>query len=181
MPLSGNREREVEQHDALAGQMMSPGLRPSPPSPRLPLRIISSRSSKHPSAIEMAEPSWVQPQEWSVNPSRGDLLGIVRDDRIPDRTRREALQWVGIEASRTLDAEAERSEPRDEDREVRERAVFAMSQLPRDQAVPRLLSVASAHRFVHVRQKALFWLGQTGDPRAIELFEEMLRAAPSRD
>jgi len=53
--------------------------------------------------------------------------------------------------------------------------VFALSRLPRDQAVPELLDVARTHRDPQVRSRALFWLGETGDPRALDLFEEVLR------
>ena len=63
----------------------------------------------------------------------------------------------------------------DPDREARERAVFAVSQLPRDQGVPLLVEVARTHRDPEIRRKALFWLGQSGDPRAIDVFEEVLR------
>jgi hypothetical protein len=54
--------------------------------------------------------------------------------------------------------------------------VFALSQLPRDRGVPLLIDVArSAHRHPAVRRAAMFWLGQSGDPRAIEFFEEVLK------
>ena len=53
--------------------------------------------------------------------------------------------------------------------------MFAVSQLPRDQGVPLLVEVARTHRDPEIRRKALFWLGQSGDPRAIDVFEELLR------
>ena len=57
---------------------------------------------------------------------------------------------------------------------MREAAVFALSQRPRDESVPALIRVARTHRDPHIRKTALFWLGQSRDPRAIELFEEIL-------
>ena len=62
----------------------------------------------------------------------------------------------------------------DVDREVREQAVFALSQRPREEAVPALIAVARTNKDPEVRKKALFWLGQSHDPRAIDLFEELL-------
>ena len=102
------------------------------------------------------------------------LLDVARDDTRPRRTRRAALQWVGTAAG---DVVVQRlASVEDPDREVRERAVFAVSQLPRDQGIPLLVEVARTHRDPEIRRKALFWLGQSEDPRAVDLFEEVLRS-----
>ena len=55
-----------------------------------------------------------------------------------------------------------------------EAAVFALSQRPREQGVPALITVARTNRDPEIRKKALFWLGQSNDPRALDLFEEVL-------
>ena len=57
---------------------------------------------------------------------------------------------------------------------MRKRAVFAISQLPRDEGVPQLIALAGTHRDREVRKQAMFWLGQTGDPRALTFFEQVL-------
>src|SRR5437867_1820401 len=62
----------------------------------------------------------------------------------------------------------------DLERDVKEQAVFALSQQPRDAGVPALIRIARSHPEPGVRRKALFWLGQSGDPRALALFEELL-------
>ena len=62
----------------------------------------------------------------------------------------------------------------DVDVTVKESAVFALSQSPHDEGVPALIRIARSHDSPWVRKKALFWLGQTNDPRAIALFEELL-------
>jgi HEAT repeat protein len=49
-----------------------------------------------------------------------------------------------------------------------------LSQLRREEGVPILIRIARTHASPSVRKKALFWLGQSGDPRAIALFEEIL-------
>ncbi|HEX4602271.1 MAG TPA: HEAT repeat domain-containing protein, partial [Gemmatimonadales bacterium] len=59
-------------------------------------------------------------------------------------------------------------------RDVKEQAVFALSQRPREEGVPALIRVARANPDREVRRKALFWLGQSNDPRALALFEELL-------
>jgi HEAT repeat protein len=57
---------------------------------------------------------------------------------------------------------------------VRKRAVFAISQLPTDQSVPKLIDLAKTHRDPEVRKQAMFWLGQSGDARAVSFFESVL-------
>jgi len=52
--------------------------------------------------------------------------------------------------------------------------VFALSQLPKDEAVPELLHVAQTNPDPAVRKDAIFWLGQTHDPRALAYFEQIL-------
>ena len=61
-----------------------------------------------------------------------------------------------------------------QDREVRESAVFALSQRPRDEGVPALIRIARENKDPDLRRKAIFWLGQSDDPRALSLFEELL-------
>ena len=60
------------------------------------------------------------------------------------------------------------------DREVQKQVVFALSQRPKDEGIPILIRVARTHRDPEVRRDAVFWLGQSNDPRAIALFEELL-------
>ena len=68
----------------------------------------------------------------------------------------------------------------DEDEEsggedLKTHAVFVLSQLPRGEGVATLLDVARTNKDALVRSKALFWLGQSGDLRALRLFESILR------
>jgi len=103
------------------------------------------------------------------------LLRLARADALPQQTRRSAVFWLGQQAgdriTHELSAFVSDSE---EDRELRKHAVFALSQRPRDEAVPELVRIARTHRDPEIRKTAMFWLGQTGDPRAIALFEEIL-------
>jgi len=57
---------------------------------------------------------------------------------------------------------------------VKKKAVFALSQLPRDEGVPKLIEVAQTNHNHEVRKQAMFWLGQSHDPRALEFFEKIL-------
>jgi len=57
---------------------------------------------------------------------------------------------------------------------VRESAAFALSQRPHDEGVPALIRIARENPDPELRKKAIFWLGQSDDPRALALFEELL-------
>jgi len=58
---------------------------------------------------------------------------------------------------------------------VKRKAVFALSQLPKDEGVPLLIDVARNNSNREVRKQAMFWLGQSKDPRAISFFEQVLK------
>ncbi len=77
-------------------------------------------------------------------------------------------------ASKAAAAITERIE-QDPDTEVKKKAVFALSQLPKDEGVP-LLHQGRAHPHQPaVRKQAMFWLGQSKDPRALDFFAEVLK------
>jgi hypothetical protein len=104
------------------------------------------------------------------------LLRLARDGAIRMGTRRQAVFWLsqasGDAATRGLDSIV--GDDRG-DLEVREHAVFALSQRPAEEGVPVLIRVARTSPHPELRRKALFWLGQSEDPRAIALFEELLQ------
>ena len=58
---------------------------------------------------------------------------------------------------------------------MRKQAIFALSQRSTDEAVPALMRIARTNGDPELRRTALFWLGQSEDPRAVTLFEEMLK------
>jgi hypothetical protein len=99
-----------------------------------------------------------------------DLLAAARNDRHPDAVRREATFWLGQGASAHIDSAGDGS---DED-DVRRSAVFALSQQPKDAAVPLLIQIATGNTQPPVRASAMFWLGQSGDPRALDVFARVL-------
>jgi HEAT repeat protein len=63
----------------------------------------------------------------------------------------------------------------DPDTEVKKRAVFALSQLPRGEGVQLLIDVARKNPNPAVKKQAIFWLGQSKDPRAIDFFAQILK------
>lgn len=104
-----------------------------------------------------------------------DLLRIARDGRVSRRTRRQSVFWLGQAAGQAATRGlTELVDDRATDRDVRESAVFALSQRPKDEGVPALIRIARENADPELRKKAIFWLGQSDDPRALALFEELL-------
>ena len=104
------------------------------------------------------------------------LLRLARNERLPQDRRRSAVFWLsqaaGDAAAGALDSIAVYSSG---DREVRKQAVFALSQRSGNEGVPALIRIARTNPDPELRKTALFWLGQSEDPRALDLFEEILR------
>ena len=103
------------------------------------------------------------------------LLRLAKDRSLARETRKDALHWLGREAAAQVGGEIGGIvRDRTEEDEVREAAVFALSQLPDEQAVTLLIEVVRTVPDARIRGRALFWLAETEDPRAIALFEEIL-------
>lgn len=103
------------------------------------------------------------------------LLSIARDSSRPRSVQRTATFWVSMQAGdRVTEGLAELVASDSLDLEVREHAVFALSRRPRDEGIPELISIVRSSSHPRIRQRALFWLGQSGDDRALALFEELL-------
>ncbi len=104
------------------------------------------------------------------------LLRLARTTSVSKDTRTKAIFWLsqaaGAAAGKALDSIAHDDRG---DREVRKQAIFALSQRAPDEGVPALIRIARLSPDPELRKTALFWLGQTEDPRAIALFEEILR------
>jgi hypothetical protein len=101
------------------------------------------------------------------------LVDIARDHQVA-RMRSDALFWLAQRAGTQAVSTIAEAIDRDPDTDVKKRAVFALSQLPKDDGVPKLIDVARSNRNPAVRQQAMFWLGQSSDPRALKFFEEVL-------
>jgi HEAT repeat protein len=106
------------------------------------------------------------PEPWAL------FLRVARDSARPRGVRRSALDWLGRGVNAHLGiADAEDDTPDDE---MRSQAVFVLSQRPKSESVPDLIELARSTKHPSARRAAIFWLGQTGDPRAADVFAELL-------
>ena len=102
------------------------------------------------------------------------LLRIARNESARDDARKGAIFWLGQAAGAAVTPALDSIVSDDGDREVKESAIFALSQRPAEEGVPALIRIARTNRDPNLRRTALFWLGQSNDPRALDLFEELL-------
>jgi HEAT repeat protein len=107
------------------------------------------------------------PEPWPL------LVRIARDENRPRDVRRAALTWLANGVNDHLGIADARDDSDDD--EMRSQAIFVLSQRPKAESVPELIEVARSAKHPAARRSAIFWLGQTGDPRATDLFAELLR------
>ena len=104
------------------------------------------------------------------------LVRLARNSRLSQHVRGRAVFWLsqaaGAAAGNARDSIATDSGG---NREVRKQAIFALSQRSGNEGVPTLIRIARSNGDSELRKSALFWLGQSEDVRAIDLFEEILR------
>lgn len=173
------RNGNVERVETWAGSLhrrdgQELGGVPAPDAARY-LMSIASRGSSYASAKAILPA--VLADSATVWPT---LLTIASDkEGRSSATRQDAMFWLSRYAAGATAGHA--NSPIDEDddadgeEDLKGHAVFVMSQLPHSEGIPGLLEIARTNKDAHVRGKALFWLGQSGDPRALRLFESILR------
>jgi hypothetical protein len=108
------------------------------------------------------------PEPWPL------LLRVARDEERPRSVRGDALFWLGNGVIEHLGLDERDAQTPDD--EMRSQAVFVVSQEPRSESVPLLVEIAKTNKHPAARRAAIFWLGQTGDPRAADTFAELLGA-----
>ena len=62
----------------------------------------------------------------------------------------------------------------DPDQMVQEKAVFALHELEYNRGLDELINIAKNHKSSQIRKKAIFFIGEFNDERAIEALEEIL-------
>jgi hypothetical protein len=103
-----------------------------------------------------------------------ELIRIAKNEPNQD-IRKSAVFWLGQKAStESIKALKDIVDGPDEESKLKEQAVFAISQLPKEKSVPMLIDIAKTNKSPSVRKRAIFWLGQTGDESALKFFEEIL-------
>jgi HEAT repeat protein len=119
------------------------------------------------------------------------LIGIARDASRADDTRRQAVQWIGqlgdasvvpvlVGFAREGSAEGAPDTDQGDDaigkrgkKGLASTALAALSMLDEGVGLPALMDLARTGP-VAVRHSAVFWLGQSGDPRALRTLHTVI-------
>jgi HEAT repeat protein len=101
------------------------------------------------------------------------LLEVMRDEDEDTEIRKNALFWLGQTDRLDLD-DLQGMYGTLEDREMREQAIFVISQHGGKKAADLLIEIVQEEKDPELKSNAIFWLGQMDDDRAMELLEEII-------
>lgn len=101
------------------------------------------------------------------------LAGIAADDHETEHTRQQAMFWLGQGRSPTDDL-VMLYDRLSSNASLRSHYTFVLSQRRDSQALDKLIDVAQRDPDKSVRRQALFWLGQSKDPRALAFIRDLV-------
>ena len=100
------------------------------------------------------------------------LLGVARDSAQGIEMRKQALFWAGqggVAIGQLTDLYGQIN-----DQAMREQLVFVYSQRDEPAALDKLIDIAKNDPNQELRKRALFWIGQSGDSRAVQALQEVI-------
>jgi HEAT repeat protein len=100
------------------------------------------------------------------------LLSVARDTAQGTEMRKQALFWAG-QGGVSID-ELTRLYGNVSDKEMREQLIFVYSQRNEPAALDKLIDIARRDPNPDLRKRALFWLGQSEDSRAVQALQDII-------
>ncbi len=103
------------------------------------------------------------------------ILEQAANTKLPIELRKQALFWAA-QGTAVGTAQLSAIYDKNPDAEMREQVIFTLSQRGNKDtaAVDKLLDIAKNEKDRELRKKAIFWLGQSKDPRAAKLLQELI-------
>jgi len=102
------------------------------------------------------------------------LFEVAKSNDATD-VRRQAIRLLGERVTkRSFEFLSQTAQSTDSNAEVQVQAVKAISERRSEESVPILIKIARTHPNQLVRRQAIRSLGESGDPRAIDFFKEVL-------
>ena len=109
------------------------------------------------------------------SPRAEDKLFEVAKGNDVMEVRREAVRLLGERVSkRSFEFLSQTAQSTDANTDVQVQAVRAISERKAEESVPLLIKIARTHPNQLVRKQAIRSLGESGDPRAVDFFREVL-------
>jgi hypothetical protein len=100
------------------------------------------------------------------------LISLASNEREPIEMRKKALFWVG-QTSGSLDRLTKLYSSMDS-REMKNQMIFVFSQRHEPAAVDKLIDIAKNDPDRDARKKAMFWLGQSRDPKVTAFLTDII-------
>ena len=148
------------------------------------IRVMSDRGE---AAVDDLLKLYDTEQTPEVKRSILQTLSDIKSTRVEDKlfevakgndtmeVRRQAIRLLGERVSkRSFEFLSATAQSTDGNAEVQVQAVRAISERNADESVPILIKIARTHPNQLVRKQAIRSLGESGDPRAIDFFKEVL-------
>ena len=102
------------------------------------------------------------------------VMNIALDPKESIEMRKQALFWAGQNGGAPTESFATLYDKMT-DPELKEQLIFVFSQRGRDiKALEKLMDIAKNDKDKQMRTKAVFWLGQSRDPRALKFIEDLI-------
>ncbi len=101
------------------------------------------------------------------------LMDIAMNEREDIEVRKKALFWAGQSNGTDL-TQLTGLYDRMQNHEMKEQLIFVYSQRHEAAALDKLIDIARHETDRELRKKALFWIGQSHDPRAARFLEEII-------
>ncbi|HET6976716.1 MAG TPA: HEAT repeat domain-containing protein [Pyrinomonadaceae bacterium] len=148
------------------------------------IRVLSDRGE---AAIDDLLKLFDSEQSAEVRRSILQTLSDIKSTRVEDKffevakgndtmeVRRQAIRLLGERVSkRSFEFLSTTAQSTDGNAEVQVQAVRAISEQKAEESVPLLIKIARTHPNQLVRKQAIRSLGESGDPRAVDFFREVL-------
>jgi hypothetical protein len=100
------------------------------------------------------------------------LLDLVSNKSEPIEMRKKALFWAGQGSASTAKLAALYEKMTE--REMKDQMIFALSQKRDGAAFDKLMDIARNDPDREARKKAMFWLGQSKDPRVTQMLSDII-------
>ncbi len=148
------------------------------------IRVMSDRGE---AAVDDLLKLFDSEQSADVKRSILQTLSDIKSTRVEDKlfevaksndqtdVRRQAIRLLGERATkRSFEFLSATAQSTDGNAEVQVQAVRAISERRSEESVPILIKIARTHPNQAVRKQAIRSLGESGDPRAVDFFKEVL-------
>jgi TolA-binding protein len=128
---------------------------------------VQDRGSKDKIIFAISQKQNAESQRW--------LLQIAGDRNQPVEIRKQSLFWAGQMKGSPQDFNLYQTFS---DQEMKEHLIFIYSQNQSRAAVDKLMDIARNEPNAELRKKAVFWLGQSNDPRVPDFLGSLLDRRP---